>query len=604
MRLSDHPSFSEKDNIVRENIEASKNEGSNVYTSRMVNAFNKNYSDTLNDKGNNPEFDQSQASQEFTRLLKDNKEYFNESETQQYQKKATLEPKKAIEELNSELKSRKTAEKRLLQFCSKYQSSPTIKNSKFQKMSFDEKEKFFEKLQQLEKHFVDEYKKSELLSEKRVQLSMKTAIQEYDIQDIENLIAKTKKLFTKENSNKDIFDEYSKENNLPFRVRKMSEASKNFYLEYYKDEDFELREKLINDWEIIVNHEDSLLKKFMEIFKNYPKKLSNKLQHFQDLDFQKKEKFIENAEITYPSIKTKKKTEKPNEKEKKTTVENNNIKEDSEKKTRAILEKESIDFALDSLKNEKPEDGLKSLLKFKRKFGNSAKINFHIKMILKYIEELEIEEKDEDEEEEKKLKQEKEKQMELSITEKVRDIFAGIHLRKIIKQERLIAKNIRGAMRSEALHKGEKNAINRAKKENSEKFNTNGHQEITQRYYENENDNVINSKGNSEKLQKLTITNSSTPLDSDEYFSLQNSTKKHELGEEEQGFSHINFYDNSNNIISAKEALEIEKSKIKKTSNSYSDKIIQDLQIKSSAQQIDLRALIEQKLFQESGLNE
>jgi hypothetical protein len=535
--------------------------------------------------------------------LEEEKGLFTEQEYKEFQEIVRTKGILAKMEINYTIEKRKETEKKFKDYSQKYEAH-TEKNKKWTAMPLDQKLEFLEKTKKLIEILEKHAKEKGLITDKRLKATLKSTLENFDEKDISKYLISLKKLFEKENFDIHIFDQASQIKGLPYPVRKMSEASKKFYLEYYTEEDFPVREKIIGDWETIVEHEERLLQKFMDIFSDYPDELTKKLTDFQDLDFVKKEEFLKIAEIKYPR-KKKKTSEKPEEKGKEVKTEELQKKpEKKEFEEKEKLEKECINKALDALKMDNPEEALTILMAYKKANGMTPKIKFHIKSVLSYIQEIELAD-----EKEKELKEKTDKenaQNEVNrISRIIEDIFSGMALKRLIKQERLIAKNIRGAMKNEQLHKGEKDATKRAKAQSLESTKTMTDKKITDIFYKNEDSFIINESGEAEKVEQIHLSNERKNLDADEFFRLSQSetSLNQALSEKGKGSTNVNFYNSEGDLISAKTAMEAEKSRLNKVANSFSEKITRDIQMKGISTQIDLTAIIKARLSKEVGVS-
>ncbi len=533
--------------------------------------------------------EKTERNEELKTFLSKHSEYFTKEEIQKITRDSLILGESVLENFKRNLNEKEKIEKTYSNLALKYNVSLSS-NPNYKKLHHLEKKAFLNSIKKLEKLLYKNIEPNGLTTLSTIEKTIKKELKDTDITQTQACIEDHEKLFKEEKEKIVIFSQFSKHPDLPYKVLKMSEASKNYYLSYYKEQDIKLKKTLIKDWQIIVNHEEVLLKKLLEIFKHYPEEKNNKILEFQALDFIEKENFIKNAEILYPQKKVEKSLKTPEVKNlektnKKAFEKKNETKEEKNK----ILEEKCIKEALLSLANGRPEDGLKALLNYKRKVGNTEKIKFHIKMLLNYIEEMETNEVNE---KEIKLKEEEENN---KITNKIEELIKSISLKKIIKQEKFIAESIKNAMINEALHKGEKDALKRKKTENLKTFSRENEKEITRDYYKNEKDNFIDRNGFSKKIQKINV--------SKKLISSSNETidiSKQETDKNSDTFV-SNFYFN-NEIISSKKALNLEKEKLTNLSSFYSKKIINDIGIKNKEKQLNLVQILKDRLLKETKL--
>ncbi len=582
-------------------IEDIKSQEGSVYTDPLRATINFRVTSSLDGKTQ----EQKEQTEKIKDLLTENKSLFTERE---FHDALNLPDEKGIlckTEIELMIKQRKETEQKYTDLCNKYDANFS-KNKKWQNLRLEQKLDFLEKIKKLISALEKHAKEKSLITNKRIGLTMKNVLETFDENEISTYLEKIKKLFEKESLDVHIFDQASQIKGLPYPVKKMSDASKKFYLEYYTEEDFTVRMEIIKDWETIVEHEEKLLQKFMDIFSDYPDKLPKKLADFKDLDFTEKESFLKNAEILFPPNKktASRSTEENKEKSKSENEKKPQKPEIKEVNEKEVLEKECINKALDAMKMEKPEQALSILLAFKKANGLTPKIKFHIKTVLSYIQEIELKEEEEKKTEEN-TKIEKAKKEKARISRMIEDIFSGMALKRLIKQERLVAKNIRGAMKNEALHKGEKDALKRSQKENLQRNETDTDEQITKLFYENEKDYLINEGGKAKRLNKIRISKDATSMDKDEIFKLSKDEEdlNKAVSEKGKGTSSVNFYNAQGELISAKTAMDTEKSKVEKVSHTLSQRMISDLHPESSPQKIDLKAIIEARLSREIGIS-
>ena len=79
-------------------------------------------------------------------------------------------------------------------------------------------------------------------------------------------------------------------------IRKMSQASKKKYMDYYKNTDFKEREGLVNKWKDLVENEAKLAEKLAEIYGDDIKGLQLALDKFQNQDFMQKQEALKQHE--------------------------------------------------------------------------------------------------------------------------------------------------------------------------------------------------------------------------------------------------------------------------------------------------------------------
>lgn len=584
-------------NKLRESLNTAKKNGSSVYSNKIKNITNTEVAFAME-----TDADLRAFYEKINHKIKENPRLFSEEEIPEILMNAKKSGPNFEKEFIKNLEERKKIEEKYKNYCLRYEAN-FLNNQKWQEMRLAERKEFLKDIETVEEMLEKHLNEKKLLTKNRLKLSLKSYLENENKKSLRIQIEKIKRLFEKESFEKNIFEQNSNLKELPFPVRKMSKASEKFYMEYYCEEDFSVREKIINDWAVIIEHEEKLLEKFLRIFKDYPSDLREKIMVFKDLDFSKKDEFLKNAEIQFPA-KTKSSIKKEKEEETIKTEKDPNKKEQNEQEEKEKIEKEAIEKSLDFMKTNEPEMALKVLLSFKRTHGLTPKIKFHIKTTLSYIEEIELNE----EAEEKKKKRDESleaKEEKTRIKQMIEDIFSGMALKKLIKQEKLIAKNIRGAMKNEALHKGEKDAINRAFAENKAKAKNEKEDHITEIYYENEEDYIINQEGKAEKMKKLTLNKNTKLMDENDFYTLSKDEKKlnNTLLEKSKGLNNINFFNSDGELISAQEAEKIEKEKIINLSKNLSERIIGDLKKRGLSTKIDLKEILNARLKKEISLD-
>ena len=93
-------------------------------------------------------------------------------------------------------------------------------------------------------------------------------------------------------------------------MRKMSEASKEKYLKYYKNTNFKERQELVSDWKDLVENEAELAHELEKICKDNPEGLKLAIGSFEELDFVAKKKSLKQHEKLVEKSKGKEELEK------------------------------------------------------------------------------------------------------------------------------------------------------------------------------------------------------------------------------------------------------------------------------------------------------
>ncbi len=93
-------------------------------------------------------------------------------------------------------------------------------------------------------------------------------------------------------------------------IRKMSEASKKTYLDYYKKTNLKERTNLVTHWGKIVEHEAKLAQDLEKIYAKHPEQLKIALKSFEELDYMSKEKALKEHSNLIKSLDKKEDLEK------------------------------------------------------------------------------------------------------------------------------------------------------------------------------------------------------------------------------------------------------------------------------------------------------
>ena len=258
---------------------------------------------------------EDQIEEYYKEIINENKDLFSNKELSKILSSFIQSPTKdKLKDLiENEIPKRETLNENLKTLFEKYGINSLKRSNYLENASFERKNKYLKSLKSLEQKF-NKINKSQtkkgmplLYSTDRISKQMIKAILTSSTENIQNEEDQLTEISQKEESN---FYQFKSTTIIEgIKVPEMSIKSLELYLEYYKETELSERNKLVENWNKIVEHEAKLMKELKEIFKNNPKTLKEIIIEFSQLDFLKKEEFL----------KVKTKEEKEKEKKNKTT---------------------------------------------------------------------------------------------------------------------------------------------------------------------------------------------------------------------------------------------------------------------------------------------
>lgn len=182
--------------------------------------------------------------------------------------------------------------------------SPTLKkyNLQLKETPFFEKEGLSErkdgmKMAQKIERKLDGMKNVGLYSVQSIETIMKDLLKQDSLPKMEAYSLRVEKVMEKESSN------YTNQNSSMFeekqtlhekQYRKMSTKSRDIYLnEYYKHTDLKSREKDVQNWKKLIEHEAKLSQDLADLYKDDKKGFEKAMKNFELLDFMSKEKALD-----------------------------------------------------------------------------------------------------------------------------------------------------------------------------------------------------------------------------------------------------------------------------------------------------------------------
>lgn len=196
---------------------------------------------------------------------------------------------------------------RLQTIFKKYGLSSPQESDFIKQEGLKERQHFRQHLEDFETHF-QKVKGTGFYSREVIQKMMKDNLKAKNPEELERRLVKAENIARKEAEGYTYLD--AKMTAGGVSTRKMSEASKKKYLDYYKTTEFDEREMLVAHWKTIVEHEAKLATDLAEIYKDNPEGLKLALGSFEELDFQQKQKAIEDHKRLVEKGQEKKEQEK------------------------------------------------------------------------------------------------------------------------------------------------------------------------------------------------------------------------------------------------------------------------------------------------------
>lgn len=196
---------------------------------------------------------------------------------------------------------------RLQTIFKKYGLSSPQESDYIRQEGLKERQHFRQHLEDFETHF-QKVKGTGFYSREVIQKMMKDNLKAKNPEELERGLVKAENIARKEAEGYTYLD--AKMTVGGVSTRKMSEASKKKYLDYYKTTEFDEREMLVTHWKTIVEYEAKLTTDLAEIYKDNPEGLKLALGSFEELDFQQKQKAIEDHKRLVAKNQEKKEQEK------------------------------------------------------------------------------------------------------------------------------------------------------------------------------------------------------------------------------------------------------------------------------------------------------
>ncbi|MFH1218469.1 MAG: hypothetical protein V1679_01350 [Candidatus Peregrinibacteria bacterium] len=169
-----------------------------------------------------------------------------------------------------------------------------------------ERKQFRKNAEDLEEH-LEKASQTGFYSREVLQELMKDVLTSKSLADQKTLYIKAKTISRKESETFTYLDEKMQVGGTT--IRKMSEASKKTYLDYYKNTKLKERENLVTNWRKLVENESDLARKLEDIYKDKPELLKKALGSFEELDFIKKQKALDEHKKLLEKEKDKEKLE-------------------------------------------------------------------------------------------------------------------------------------------------------------------------------------------------------------------------------------------------------------------------------------------------------
>lgn len=184
------------------------------------------------------------------------------------------------------LSPRRTEYAKLTNLFKKYGISSPQECDYIRMEGLSERQAFRKKIEDLEKHF-DTVKDTGFYSREMIQKIMRESLLAENPTILDTRLKQAKEVSRKESESYTYLD--SKMEVGGVTILKMSEASKQKYLQYYRNTDFKERAILVGKWPELVENEAKLAKQLEEIYKNDKEGLKLALGSFAELDFLQKE---------------------------------------------------------------------------------------------------------------------------------------------------------------------------------------------------------------------------------------------------------------------------------------------------------------------------
>lgn len=189
----------------------------------------------------------------------------------------------------------------------KYDLGSPLENKFIKEEGLSERQEFRKGIEDMEDHF-RKVKDTPFYSQKMIRDRMRENLMAENPAELRRRLTQAKEIARKESEGFTHLDATMTIGGVT--IRKMSEASKKKYLDYYKNTDFKERAKLVDNWRSLVEHEAKLANDLAEIYKDNPEALKLALGSFGELDFVEKEKALKDHKKLVETTKDKEELER------------------------------------------------------------------------------------------------------------------------------------------------------------------------------------------------------------------------------------------------------------------------------------------------------